>query len=45
MDRNLLNIQDHSTQSAAGANQTSASSQELARLAISFKDLVAQFKL
>ncbi|VVQ08075.1 hypothetical protein PS928_03312 [Pseudomonas fluorescens] len=45
VDRNLLNIQDHSTQSAAGANQTSASSQELARLAISFKDLVAQFKL
>ncbi|MBI6853946.1 methyl-accepting chemotaxis protein [Pseudomonas cichorii] len=45
VDRNLLNIQDLSTQSAAGANQTSASSQELSRLATSFNVLVAKFQL
>ncbi|KPB69639.1 methyl-accepting chemotaxis protein [Pseudomonas cannabina] len=45
VDRNLINIQDLSTQSAAGANQTSASSQELSRLATSFNTLVANFKL
>jgi methyl-accepting chemotaxis protein len=45
VDRNLLNIQDLSTQTAAGANQTSSSSQELTRLAASFNVLVAQFKL
>ncbi len=45
VDRNLLNIQDLSTQTAAGANQTSASTQELSRLAVSFNTLVAQFKL
>ncbi|MCF5224987.1 HAMP domain-containing protein [Pseudomonas syringae] len=45
VDRNLVNIQDLSTQSAAGANQTSASSHELSRLAMSFNTLVGQFKL
>ncbi len=45
VDRNLVNIQDLSTQTAAGANQTSASSQELSRLAISFNQLVSTFKL
>ncbi|SDI51856.1 methyl-accepting chemotaxis protein [Pseudomonas flavescens] len=45
VDRNLVNIQDLSTQTSAGANQTSASSQELSRLAISFNDLVSTFKL
>ncbi|KPA98345.1 methyl-accepting chemotaxis protein [Pseudomonas asplenii] len=45
VDRNLVNIQDLSTQTAAGANQTSASSQELSRLAISFNQLVGTFKL
>ncbi len=45
VDRNLVNIQDLSTQTAAGANQTSASSQELSRLATSFNSLVAKFKL
>lgn len=45
VDRNLVNIQDLSTQTAAGANQTSASSQELSRLAVSFNTLVAQFRL
>ncbi len=45
VDRNLVNIQDLSTQTAAGANQTSASSQELSRLAISFNHLVTTFKL
>ncbi len=45
VDRNLLNIQDLSTQTAAGANQTNASSQELSRLAGSFNVLVSKFKL
>lgn len=45
VDRNLINIQDLSTQTAAGANQTNASSLELSRLATSFNTLVSQFKL
>ena len=45
VDRNLLNIQDLSTQTAAGAHQTNASSQELSRLATSFNTLVAKFQL
>lgn len=45
VDRNLVNIQDLSTQTAAAANQTNASSQELSRLAISFNTLVGNFKL
>ena len=45
VDRNLVNIRDLSTQTAAGANQTSASSHELSRLAISFNTMIGQFKL
>ncbi|QOQ73113.1 methyl-accepting chemotaxis protein [Pseudomonas poae] len=45
VDRNLLNIQDLSTQTAAGAHQTNASSQDLSRLATSFNVLVSKFKL
>ncbi|AXA66809.1 methyl-accepting chemotaxis protein [Pseudomonas oryzihabitans] len=45
VDRNLTNIQDLSTQTATGANQTSSSSQELSRLATSFARTVATFKL
>ncbi|QOU06739.1 MULTISPECIES: methyl-accepting chemotaxis protein [Pseudomonas] len=45
VDRNLLNIQDLSTQTAAGANQTNASSQDLSRLATSFNMLVSKFQL
>ncbi|EMH78293.1 methyl-accepting chemotaxis protein signaling domain containing protein [Entamoeba histolytica HM-1:IMSS-B] len=44
VDRNLVNIQDLATQTATGAQQTAASSQELSRLAISFQGLVAQFR-
>jgi methyl-accepting chemotaxis protein len=44
VDRNLVNIQDLSTQTATGAQQTAASSQELSRLASSFQGLVAQFR-
>ncbi|MCQ6497941.1 methyl-accepting chemotaxis protein, partial [Vibrio parahaemolyticus] len=44
VDRNLVNIQDLSTQTATGAQQTAASSQELSRLATSFQGLVAQFR-
>ncbi len=45
VDRNLVNIQDLSTQTAAGANQTSASSQALSRLAVSFHGMVGKFTL
>jgi methyl-accepting chemotaxis protein len=45
VDRNLVNIQDLSAQTAAGANQTSASSQELSRLAVSFNTMVGKFTL
>lgn len=45
VDRNLVNIQDLSTQTAAGAHQTSASTQELSNLAVSFNTLVNRFRL
>nr|WP_282371790.1 methyl-accepting chemotaxis protein [Pseudomonas sp. PS02290] len=45
IDRNLINVQDLSAQTAAGANQTSASSSELSKLALSFTKLVGHFKL
>ncbi|OCW26688.1 methyl-accepting chemotaxis protein [Pseudomonas sp. S3E12] len=45
VDRNLLNIQDLSTQTAAGAHQTNASSQDLSLLATSFNVLVSKFQL
>jgi methyl-accepting chemotaxis protein len=45
VDRNLVNIRDLSLQSSAGANQTSAASQELSRLAIDLNNLVARFKV
>jgi methyl-accepting chemotaxis protein len=45
VDRNIINISDLSTQSATGANQTSASAQELARLAAELNNLVARFVL
>jgi methyl-accepting chemotaxis protein len=45
VDRNLLNIQDLSTQSAAGAQQSKAAAQELSSLAVSFNALVNRFKL
>ena len=43
VDRNLVNIRDLSLQTSAGANQTSAASQELARLAIDLNTLIARF--
>ncbi|MBP5096830.1 methyl-accepting chemotaxis protein [Pseudomonas protegens] len=43
VDRNLVNIRDLATQSAAGANQTSAASHELSRLAVDLNALVARF--
>jgi len=45
VDRNLVNIRDLSLQSSAGANQTSAASQELSRLAIDLNSLVARFRV
>ncbi|SEM47022.1 methyl-accepting chemotaxis protein [Pseudomonas sp. ok272] len=45
VDRNLMNIRDLSLQSSAGANQTSAASQELSRLAVDLNGIVARFKV
>ncbi len=45
VDRNIVNISDISTQSAAGASQTSASVHELARLAAQLNNLVSSFKV
>ncbi|WP_371918591.1 methyl-accepting chemotaxis protein [Pseudomonas sp. ICMP 460] len=45
VDRNLVNIQDLSTQTATGAHQTNASSSELSRLASSFGVLIGTFKI
>jgi len=43
VDRNLINIRDLSTQSAAGANQSSAASHELSRLAVGLNAVVGRF--
>jgi len=43
VDRNLVNIRDLATQSAAGANQTSTATHELSRLAVDLNALVSRF--
>jgi methyl-accepting chemotaxis protein len=43
VDRNLVNIRDLASQSAAGANQTSAATHELSRLAVDLNALVSRF--
>ncbi|EJN25434.1 methyl-accepting chemotaxis protein [Pseudomonas sp. GM79] len=43
VDRNLVNIRDLATQSATGANQTSAATHELSRLAVDLNAMVARF--
>ena len=45
VDRNLMNIRDLSVQSSTGANQTSAASNELSRLAVDLNGMVARFRL
>ncbi len=45
VDRNLVTIRDISEQSASGAQQTSAASDELARLATQLNQLVGRFRL
>ena len=45
VDRNLVNINDLSVQSATGAHQTSAASAELSRLAVDLNGLVARFRV
>ena len=45
VDRNLININDLSVQSASGASQTSLASNDLARLAIDLNAMVARFSL
>ncbi|MGP0201234.1 MULTISPECIES: methyl-accepting chemotaxis protein [unclassified Pseudomonas] len=45
VDRNLVNIRDLSLQSSAGADQTTAASQELSRLAVALSTLLTRFRL
>lgn len=45
VDRNLINIRDLSLQSSAGADQTTAASQELSRLAVALNTLLTRFRL
>ncbi|WPC28741.1 methyl-accepting chemotaxis protein [Pseudomonas moraviensis] len=45
VDRNLVNIRDLSVRSAAGADQTSASSHELSQLANALQSMVRRFQL
>jgi methyl-accepting chemotaxis protein len=45
VDRNLMNIRDLAMQTSAGANQTSAASQELSRLAVDLNNMVARFSV
>lgn len=45
VDRNLVNIRDLSVQSATGASQTSAASNELSRLAVDLNTMVSRFSL
>jgi methyl-accepting chemotaxis protein len=45
VDRNLLNIRDLSVRSAAGADQTSASSHELSKLANALQGMVRRFQV
>ncbi|WP_288375808.1 methyl-accepting chemotaxis protein [uncultured Pseudomonas sp.] len=44
VDRNLVNINDLSVQSATGAHQTSMASAELSRLAVDLNGLVGRFR-
>lgn len=45
VDRNLVNIRDLSVRSAAGADQTSASSHELSQLANALRTMVQRFQV
>ncbi|MDP9525225.1 methyl-accepting chemotaxis protein [Pseudomonas protegens] len=45
VDRNLMNIRNLALQTSAGANQTSAASQELSRLAVDLNSMVARFSV
>ena len=45
VDRNLMNIRDLAHQTSTGANQTSAASQELSRLAVDLNSMVARLSV
>jgi len=45
VDRNLVNIRDLAAQTAAGATQTTAASQDLSKLAVDLSTLVRRFTL
>lgn len=45
IDRNIINISDLASQSAAGAHQTSASAHQLSQLAVDLNNLLIRFKV
>lgn len=45
VDRNIVNIRDLSMQTSAGANQTSAASQDLSLLAVKLNTMISKFKI
>ena len=45
IDISLVTIQDLATQNVSGAHETSASSRELARVAVNLKEIVDDFKV
>ncbi|MCR9910327.1 methyl-accepting chemotaxis protein [Vibrio campbellii] len=45
IDSSLITIQDLATQNVSGAHETSASSRELARVAVNLKEIVDDFKV
>jgi methyl-accepting chemotaxis protein len=45
INRNIVSINDMTSQTAEGTVQTSIASKDLARLAITLNDLVKQFKV
>lgn len=45
VDRNIVNIRDLATLNSAGSNQTSASSQDLSKLAVQLNSMVLKFKI
>jgi len=45
INRNIISVSDLGSQTAAGANETTASSEELARLAVGLQSLISQFKV
>ena len=45
INRNIISVNNLGTQNAAGAHESRATSEELARLASGLQELIAQFKV